>query len=351
MGDAQTTKAAKPTRVQHKTQENPPPERENAPRAFGDATLFRAAASDDPATPPHHLARVLGRLTAPHQTSFLLQCQRHYGNAYVQRMVSARNNGHISLLEQEANVQEQRITRQVMSPNVATSYAEQAASLGGLQNQAVQTKPLSVAPMVQRKKAKDDDEEKRLQGKSADLNAGGFDAGEEIEAQLSRSKGSGSPLPDSVRSFMEPRFGVDFGHVRVHTGSNAIQMNRDVGAYAFTHGADIYYGADNSPTNLQLTAHKLTHVVQQGGAGPLQAKKPAQSAQLNADEPAVSPSGDILVQRDEDEDSSTFVETLAWRVLDEVSPSLAPIVRKGPEGVFDWIKGRASDARRKCSIH
>ena len=353
MGDTQTTKAAEPTLVQHKTEERPPPERENAPRAFADATLFRAAASDDPTTPPQHLARVLRRLPAPHQTGFLLQCQRHYGNAYVQRMVSARNNGHSLPLEQEACTQEDPISRQVtglqsrMAPDgVATAHAEQGSLLSGPENIAVQTKPLAVliTPNVHRQKEKDDDEDKRLQGKSAGSPAGSFDAGEEVEARLGQSKGGGSPLPDSVRSFMEPRFGVDFGHVRVHTGSDSIQMNRNVGAYAFTHGADIYYGAGSNPMNLQLTAHELTHVVQQTGAAPLQAKKPAQPAQLAASDPAVSSPHGALVQREENKDSPGFVETLAWQVLDEVSPSLAPIVRKGPEGVFDWIKERASDA-------
>ena len=64
---------------------------------------------------------------------------------------------------------------------------------------------------------------------------------------------------------MEPRFGVDFSHVHVHTGSDAIHMNRDVGAQAFTHGSDIYFGEGHSPTNLALTAHELTHVIQQTG--------------------------------------------------------------------------------------
>ncbi len=82
---------------------------------------------------------------------------------------------------------------------------------------------------------------------------------------------------------MEPRFGVDFSHVRVHTGSNAIQMNRDVGAQAFTHGSDIYYGAGSSPTNLELTAHELTHVVQQTGAAPLQMKAADKLFPANAD--------------------------------------------------------------------
>ena len=52
--------------------------------------LVPSAGSDNPTTPPHHLARVLRRLATPHQTTgFLLQCQRRYGNAYVRRMVLA----------------------------------------------------------------------------------------------------------------------------------------------------------------------------------------------------------------------------------------------------------------------
>src|SRR5262245_36726752 len=82
MGDTQTTKAAETTRVKHKTEDRLPHEREYAPRVLAEATLFRAAAGDDPRTPPQHMARVLRGLTAPQQTTFLLQCQRHYGNAY-----------------------------------------------------------------------------------------------------------------------------------------------------------------------------------------------------------------------------------------------------------------------------
>lgn len=61
MGDAQTTKAAETTRVKQKTEDRPPPERENASRAFAEATLFRAAASDDPTTPPQHLRHIWGQ--------------------------------------------------------------------------------------------------------------------------------------------------------------------------------------------------------------------------------------------------------------------------------------------------
>jgi hypothetical protein len=66
---------------------------------------------------------------------------------------------------------------------------------------------------------------------------------------------------------MEPRFGADFSAVRVHTGSDAVQMNRELGAQAFAHGSDVYFGAGKSPGNNELTAHELTHVVQQTGNG------------------------------------------------------------------------------------
>jgi hypothetical protein len=42
---------------------------------------------------------------------------------------------------------------------------------------------------------------------------------------------------------MEPRFGADFSSVRVHTGGEAVQMNRELGAQAFAHGSDVYFGA------------------------------------------------------------------------------------------------------------
>jgi hypothetical protein len=128
-----------------------------------------------------------------------------------------------------------------------------------------------------------------------------------IENSLANSKGGGSPLPDEVRSFMEPRFGADFSSVRVHTDSTAVQMNKDLGAQAFAHGSDIYYGAGKSPGKNELTAHELTHTVQQGGAvrtksvtqqekkeNKLQAK--ADTVQLTALEPKIQRKEDPQAQ-------------------------------------------------------
>jgi hypothetical protein len=119
----------------------------------------------------------------------------------------------------------------------------------------------SVPPAVQREAMPEEEEiqTKPLQ-RSAD---GSMQADSSIESRLGGSKGGGSPLPEDVRAFMEPRFGADFSGVRVHTGGEAVQMSRDLNAQAFTHGKDVYFGAGKGPGKDELTAHELTHVVQQ----------------------------------------------------------------------------------------
>ena len=121
--------------------------------------------------------------------------------------------------------------------------------------------------LIQREAALEDEEDPEpVQGKPAlqrKESPTGFQAQSGLEHQLDSSKGGGTPLPDDVRAFMEPRFGADFSQVRVHTGSDAVQMNRELNAQAFAHKQDVYFGAGKSPGNDALTAHELTHVVQQ----------------------------------------------------------------------------------------
>ena len=141
----------------------------------------------------------------------------------------------------------------------------------------------SAALHLQRQMTIGEEETEPIQAKSAGSMADSFEAGANVETQLSLSKGRGSPLPGPVRAFMEPRFRVDFSHVHVHTGSDALQMSQAVGAKAFTHGSDIYFGEGHSPTNLELTAHELTHVVQQTGGAPLQTQRRSRNSIDNAD--------------------------------------------------------------------
>lgn len=115
------------------------------------------------------------------------------------------------------------------------------------------------------RKCADCEEEELVQTKSIVQRSGNtLQAEDDLESRLSSSRGGGSPLPDEVRSFMEPRFGADFSQVRVHTESEAVQMNRDLNAQAFTHGQDIFFGVGRMPAKDNLTAHELTHVMQQG---------------------------------------------------------------------------------------
>jgi len=81
---------------------------------------------------------------------------------------------------------------------------------------------------------------------------------------------SGRPLDAAARAFFEPRFGRDFGAVRVHADSRASEAARSIDARAFTVGPHLVFGrGEYSPDTVEgrtLLAHELTHTVQQGAA-------------------------------------------------------------------------------------
>ena len=81
----------------------------------------------------------------------------------------------------------------------------------------------------------------------------------------------GQSLSPAVREFMEPRFGQDFSHVRVHADSAAASSARDVNASAWTVGKDIAFASGryepSTPEGSRLLAHELAHVAQQSAAG------------------------------------------------------------------------------------
>ncbi|RYJ38359.1 DUF4157 domain containing protein [Flavobacterium anhuiense] len=124
---------------------------------------------------------------------------------------------------------------------------------------------------VQQKKEEEkqnSDEEKQLQ-KSAASDASPSDDSN-IESKLNSSKGGGSPLSGKIKTEMESGIGADFSNVRIHNDSNAVQMNKQLGAQAFATGNNIYFNEGkynpNSKEGKHLLAHELTHTVQQGAA-------------------------------------------------------------------------------------
>jgi Domain of unknown function (DUF4157) len=79
----------------------------------------------------------------------------------------------------------------------------------------------------------------------------------------------GQPLDAATRAFMEPRFGRDFSHVRIHSNEAAGQSSEEVNAQAYTVGKDIVFGsgrfAPETPEGRHLLSHELAHVIQQSG--------------------------------------------------------------------------------------
>lgn len=102
-----------------------------------------------------------------------------------------------------------------------------------------------------------------------EIGAAGGDVSAELASKLRSSAGGGAALDPDVRRSMESAFGSDFSGVRVHTNSDAAPR---IAATAFTVGNDIHFapGAYQpaSRSGQWLLGHELTHVVQQGLAGP-----------------------------------------------------------------------------------
>jgi hypothetical protein len=105
----------------------------------------------------------------------------------------------------------------------------------------------------------------------------------------------GNPLPTPVRRFMEPRFGANFGNVRVHTNQAAAKQSAQISANAFTVGENIFFGQDkfepHSTRGRELIAHELTHTIQQGAVA-------HRDTAYRSPLPEIAERSEVLAQRD-----------------------------------------------------
>lgn len=134
-----------------------------------------------------------------------------------------------------------------------------------------------------------------------------FASGEALDEGL---RSSSRPLDSETRSYMESRFGRDFGKVKIHTGDAASRSARALGAMAYTVGKDVVFDAARfSPGSAQgrrLLAHELTHVVQQ--------TQPAAKTNVR---PMPVQRAPLHIQRDEEESSGSWlhpIETLKAKI-------------------------------------
>jgi hypothetical protein len=83
----------------------------------------------------------------------------------------------------------------------------------------------------------------------------------------------GQAMDKSTRSFMEQRFGFDFGNVRIHNDTLAHRSSGEINALAYTNKNHVVFGAGHyrpeTESGRRLLAHELTHVVQQRGMNQL----------------------------------------------------------------------------------
>jgi hypothetical protein len=289
----------------------------------------RAIASPSQVTPPDLLA--MQHVAGNRATTRLIQTKLMVGPAG-------------DRYEQEAD----RVAEQVLSGPVP-QRSEDAKGVGGqlpVQRQEdeeeVQTKPSAPS------------------GGSRSGEAGGFQVGGPIEGRLAANKGSGSPLPEETRSYMEERFGADFGQVRLHTDSEAAQMNQDLSAQAFTQGQDIYLGAGkfspDTDTGRHLLAHELTHVIQQGGAQ-VQRKdnRPAAQLQQLNERPTVTADSGLSskIQRSLGFDPTNWSDThqIMW-VKGQDHPDHDNVLNfKGGGGSRLWVKTDESVAEANAAAN
>jgi hypothetical protein len=104
-------------------------------------------------------------------------------------------------------------------------------------------------------------EKKKLQRRAAGV---GPDTAPPIVHEVLGS--AGQPLDAQTRAFFEPRFGHDFGQVRVHDDAKAVESAHAVNAHAYTVGRNVVFASRPSlgtQAARALLAHELTHVVQQ----------------------------------------------------------------------------------------
>lgn len=209
------------------------------------------------------------------------------------------------------------------------------------------------------------------------------------------SSGSGDPLPSGVQSRLEGSLNLSLAPVRVHTDTHAARAAESLGARAFTYGTHIYFGAREQPSDLSLTAHEVTHVVQQQGRPVLQLcctgksggnafedEADTVSAAVGRGEPA-SVEGRThgpQVQRsilgrirgaassvggaiaggaraiggavasgagwvaDRAGEALEWVEDRAISLIERVAPGLVAFIRRGPGAIVDWLKERFQSA-------
>lgn len=151
---------------------------------------------------------------------------------------------------------------------------------------------------------------------------GSFELDDDTASRISRERSGGQPLESALQERVSTTMAHDLSSVRVHTSKESDDLNRQLGAKAFTTGQDIFFreGAydPHSSGGRELIAHELTHVVQQ-----------SMGAVHGSSKMTVTPSGDAFEQ---EADHVAQAVATGLPVHLESGPSDAVIQRRDGEG-------------------
>nr|WP_319266276.1 DUF4157 domain-containing protein [uncultured Draconibacterium sp.] len=184
------------------------------------------------------------------------------------QVVNGANESHSFFTSTKSSALQPKLLADSITPVVQKQEEEEEAQ-AKLDNVAIQKEEEEEAQAkseIQRQ-SEDDEKEEALQPKTENSSFNSHDTTEQL---LAESRGAGSALDSKIQTEMESGFGADFSGVKIHTDSRAVQMNKDLGARAFTSGNDVYFNSGNykpqSNQGKKLLAHELTHTLQQGAS-------------------------------------------------------------------------------------
>jgi hypothetical protein len=144
-----------------------------------------------------------------------------------------------------------------------------------------------------------------------------------------------APKPESVQALdtatrgeMESAFGESLGDVRLHTGEQAEEAARGLGARAFTRGRDIYFGRGagdlSTRDGRETLAHELTHVMQQREALERTTTSSPEDSEKEADEAAKLIASGQAVQVRESADASSVYRQSPSASTSQLAPAQTP---------------------------
>jgi phage-related protein len=167
---------------------------------------------------------------------------------------------------------------------------------------------------------------------------------------LVQAAGPGQPLLPELQQKLENSLSVPLYPVRVHADARTGEAVDALGIRAFTFGLHVYLGSHELPTDLDLMAHEVAHVVQQQGqpvyqtftsrstADPLEreAQTAASAASQGQQSNVQGRTGGAQAQGFWPVDQIVgWLEDRAMDLLRRYAPELEEIIRLGP---IEWIK-------------